>query len=80
MSKKAPYDQNKNVNFLLVSARVTIQQLRKRNEIMSARLEMFDTIQAMLNVNMPKENFAMTDEKDICDAIVDYLKANPSPQ
>jgi hypothetical protein len=39
-----------------------IRNLRRDNELMSARLEMFDAIQAMLHTDLARKNYGMTED------------------
>lgn len=61
--------------FLLQEASFEIKALRQRNAIMSARLEMFDAINAMLHTRVAEKSQGMT--RDVLFDIEKHLQENP---
>lgn len=63
---------------LLNEAVLEIKSLRRRNEIMSARLDMFDSINAMLHTRIAENSQGMS--PDLCWKIERFVNQKSGPE
>lgn len=60
---------------LLKEASFEITRLRKENELMAARLEMFDAINAILHTDLAKRGYGMS--PDVVSEITKFIESQP---
>lgn len=60
---------------LLKEATFEIERLRRQNEIMSARLEMFDAVNAILHTQIATKGYGTS--PDIVKEINSFVESNP---
>lgn len=71
-----------NINHLLTEASHEIKSLRRRNEILSAKVEVFDSLMCLLNTSpAQRENLAAVDIAWQLDEAVRFLREQtPQPE